>query len=89
MKRMRFLLVYIILVITLLIIAISSVSCTHGGNPNRMGNHFTNENIPWEYVTEFNYKGHDYIKFSEGFEYKGYAGVVHNPECKKCLERYE
>ena len=88
MKRMRFLLVYIILVITLLIIAISSVSCTHD-NPNRMGNHSTNENIPWEYVTEFNYKGHDYIKFSEGFEYKGYAGVVHNPECKKCLEMYE
>lgn len=87
MKRMRFLLVYIILVITLLIIAISAISCS--SNPKRMGNHSTNENIPWEHVTEFNYKGHDYIKFDEWFGYRGYAGVVHNPECKKCLERYE
>lgn len=32
-------------------------------------------------VKEFTYNEHDYIKFSDG----GYqAGVVHNPDCKKC-----
>lgn len=31
-------------------------------------------------VGEFTYKGHDYIRFSYGSG----AGIVHDPECKKC-----
>ena len=34
-------------------------------------------------VKEFSYKGHNYIKFTEGL-YK--CCVVHNPDCKKCKE---
>lgn len=30
---------------------------------------------------EFEYKGHQYIKFDNG--------VVHNPECKKCIMIYD
>lgn len=37
--------------------------------------------LPFNVVTEFKYKEHDYIKFSEG---RNLGGVVHNPECKKC-----
>ena len=36
----------------------------------------------FNYVKEFKYKGHEYIKFSANSSY----GVVHNPECKKCKE---
>jgi len=32
-------------------------------------------------TNEFIYKGHQYIEFGKG--------VVHNPECKKCLEIYD
>ena len=41
----------------------------------------TQEKIPWDRVTEFEYKGHKYIKFMSTYG-SGYAGVVHNPECK-------
>ena len=73
--------------ILFLVFCISLTSC--GLNPNRMNNNFTSNNIPWECVTEFNYKGHDYIKFNEQFGYKGFAGVVHSPECKKCLDKFD
>lgn len=73
--------------ILFLIFCVSLISCSN--NPNRISNNCTNDNIPWEYVTEFNYKGHDYIKFDEYFGYRGYAGVVHDPECKKCLDKFD
>lgn len=40
---------------------------------------------PLMYITEFTYKGHEYIYFHNSYQ----AGVVHNPECKKCLEVYD
>lgn len=40
---------------------------------------------PLMYATEFTYKGHEYIYFHESYK----AGIVHNPECKKCLEAYD
>lgn len=40
---------------------------------------------PFMYITEFTYKGHDYIAFQQHYQ----AGIVHNPECKKCLEAYD
>lgn len=36
----------------------------------------------FNYVKEFTYKEHEYIKFSANRS----CGVVHNPECKKCKE---
>lgn len=45
--------------------------------------HFRNAtDNTFNYVKEFKYKGHEYIKFSSNSSY----GVVHNPECKKCKE---
>ena len=42
---------------------------------------YINETNSFRDVNEFMYNGHEYIKFSDG----GYkAGVVHNPDCKKC-----
>lgn len=35
-------------------------------------------------VKEFNYKGHDYIKFEDSYSQYKNSGVVHNPDCKKC-----
>lgn len=55
----------------------------NSGNPN-VTELQGNEN-PYTFVTEFTYKGHGYISFER--EYR--AGVVHNPECKKCLEAYD
>ena len=40
-------------------------------------------NGAWDNIQEFSYKGHDYIKFTNGI-YR--CGVVHNPDCKKCKE---
>ena len=37
-----------------------------------------------ENVKEFNYKGHDYIKFEDSYSQYKNSGVVHNPDCKKC-----
>lgn len=43
------------------------------------------DKCPFMFATEFTYKGHEYIAFHEGNQ----AGIVHNPECKKCLEAYD
>lgn len=40
---------------------------------------------PLMFVTEFTYKGHEYIDFHENNQ----AGILHNPEYKKCLEAYD
>lgn len=46
--------------------------------------------IPWEKVIKFEYEGHSYIKFYIGdCEYSSTAGVVHDPECKRCFEVFE
>ena len=37
-----------------------------------------------ENVKEFNYKGHDYIKFEDSYSQYKNSGVVHKPNCKKC-----
>ena len=37
-----------------------------------------------ENVKEFNYKGHDYIKFEDSYSQYKNSGVVHNPDYKKC-----
>lgn len=43
-------------------------------------------------IKEFEYKGHQYIWFEQslrqGYAGFGYAGVVHNPDCK-CFKKVE
>ena len=43
----------------------------------------TNNDIPWDSVTEFSYKNHQYIKFKAYYQ----GAVVHNPECP-CQKSY-
>ena len=38
------------------------------------------QNVPFDQVYEWTYKGHEYI----GFDGYRRLGVVHNPDCKKC-----
>lgn len=38
-------------------------------------------------ITEFKYKDHDYIKFENATGRS--AGVVHSPDCKTCLDKFE
>ena len=38
-------------------------------------------NIRYEAI-EFRYKGHDYIQFERD-------AIVHNPECRKCLQAFD
>ena len=37
---------------------------------------------PFWYVETFKYKGHSYIKF-------GNKGVVHDPDCKYCYDKFD
>lgn len=43
-------------------------------------------NIPFDKATHFEYRKHQYIKFSEGWMKYQRAGVVHDPDCKYCHE---
>lgn len=43
------------------------------------------ENLPFPYITHFEYKGHDYIFFGAGRANGAVGGVVHDPDCK-CKE---
>lgn len=38
--------------------------------------------VPFGYVEEFKYKGHSYIKFAGN-------GVVHDPECQYCYDKFD
>lgn len=42
--------------------------------------------IPFNTATHFNYKNHQYIKFTEGIDRSRVAGVVHDPDCKYCKD---
>ena len=42
-------------------------------------------NIKQDNVTEFNYKGHYYIYFNSD----SIKGIVHNPECKGCYNKFD
>ena len=68
----------------LLTIAIALIIISCSSNENQVGNTVCHDSIPWRCVDEFKYKGHSYIKFLDApvGSYRGYAGVVHNPECE-------
>lgn len=55
-------------------------SCNHAEKEHSF---YSETNGYFRVVEEFSYKGHDYIKFTDGI-YR--CGVVHNPDCKKCKE---
>lgn len=38
-------------------------------------------------IYKFNYEEHSYIYFQSSYGRYSKAGVVHNPECKKCLKK--
>lgn len=42
--------------------------------------------IPFSTATHFNYKNHQYIKFTEGIDRSRVEGVVHDPDCKYCKD---
>ena len=37
--------------------------------------------VPFGYVEAFKYKGHSYIKFG--------GGVVHDPDCQYCYDKFD
>lgn len=43
------------------------------------------DETPFVYIKEFTYKNHSYIYFKNGYT----GGVVHDPECKYCLDKYD
>ena len=38
------------------------------------------------HITEFNYKGHRYLRYKVGIGERGYAGITHDPDCP-CREK--
>lgn len=47
--------------------------------------HAKDGTVPFEYVEVFKYKGHSYIKFGGG----GDGGVVHDPDCQYCYDKFD
>lgn len=43
--------------------------------------------IFFDEIYKFTYEEHSYIYFQSSYGRYSKAGVVHNPECKKCLEK--
>ena len=53
-----------------------------------LGKENPKDEIPFERITHFEYKGHKYIKFEEMFGNAGVGGVVHDPDCE-CFGKEE
>lgn len=47
--------------------------------------HAKDGTVPFGYVETFKYKGHSYIKFGED----GGVGVVHDPDCQYCYDKFD
>ena len=62
-------------------LVLSLASCETDGT--RIYDYRDKENLPVKYkITHFEYKGHDYIFFSDGIGDYAVAGVVHDPDCE-------
>ena len=68
----------LLIIASLLMIVLSGCHCICEEEQTKK-NYYMPEN-----VKEFNYKGHDYIKFEDSYSQYKNSGVVHNPDCKKC-----
>ena len=44
--------------------------------------HVKKDIVPFQCVSEFEYKEHSYIKFGD-------VGVVHDPECQYCYDKFD
>lgn len=44
--------------------------------------HAKDSTVPFGYVEVFKYKGHSYIKFGD-------RGVVHDPDCQYCYDKFD
>lgn len=47
--------------------------------------HAKDGTVPFGYVETFKYKGHSYIKFGVD----GGVGVVHDPDCQYCYDKFD
>ena len=45
--------------------------------------HAKDGTVPFGYVEVFKYKGHSYIKFGDR------GGVVHDPDCQYCYDKFD
>lgn len=43
--------------------------------------------VPFDFITHFEYKNHQYIKFSSSQSSSATGGVVHDPDCKYCNKK--
>lgn len=71
-------------------LVLACVSCIDENEPTPV-QHKSGEltRSTFDETIEFEYKGHEYIWFrSLNGGYAGWdGGIVHNPDCKKCLKR--
>lgn len=44
-------------------------------------------NTPFDFITHFEYKNHQYIKFRTSNSGSAIGGVVHDPDCKYCNKK--
>ena len=61
------------------IVLLCSCSVKSDGSDTRYAREGT---VPFVYLTVFKYKRHSYIKF-------GNRGVVHDPDCQYCYDKFD
>lgn len=73
------------LILLTLVLFVLNSCCSD--DPNNQRDQCTDNH--WSTIKEFQYKGHDYIRFGRFRNDSSTEGVVHNPECKKCQDGKE
>lgn len=74
----------------LVALVLCCISCSEGHQTEvrYLGKESSEDIIPFDRITHFEYKGHKYIKFKEIYGNSSIAGVVHDPDCE-CFEEEE
>ena len=57
-------------------------SIRHAKSDGSSIRHAKDGTVPFRYVEVFKYKGHSYIKFGD-------KGVVHDPDCQYCYDKFD
>lgn len=60
------------------------VLCSCENNTNTSIGISSEGSIPFKFITHFEYKNHQYIKFETSGVESAIGGVVHDPDCKYC-----
>lgn len=77
-------------IVTILIICAGILySCAKNTEKSVKESTVTNKYDYFGTIEEFEYKGHEYIRFQHSFGRSGTCGVVHNPDCKSCKIYYD